>query len=144
MADKARTFHLTIKTPLETILSKDVVSLVVDSEEGKMMILPHHTALVASIGFSNILVKSDDKVQEYSVRNGFINVDNSLNKVELLTLNCEQTQTVKYTSVENYLKFLEDELKGDKLNTYQLEFLENEQFAVVKQLKTMKKKEENK
>jgi len=138
--NKKNTFHLTIKTPAETILEEEAVSLVVDTESGKMMVLPQHTALVASIVFSNIIIKKDEKIQEFCVRNGFLIIDNALNTVQLLVLNCEKTQTIKYTTVESYLEFLKTELKKDELNSYQLEFLENEHFAVVKQLKTLKNK----
>jgi len=141
MAKGNKTFRLSIKTPLETILDEDVKSLIIDTEEGKMMVLPHHSALVGSISFSNIIIhmENNSTMKEFSVRNGFLSIDNDLNQTDVFCINCEKTQTLTYTSVEDYLKFLQNELGSDKLNPYQLEYLENEKFAVVKQLKTLKK-----
>ena len=82
MANK-NTFQLKIKTPLESVYSDEVNSLMVSTEAGQMLVLPHHTALVGSIVFSNIVVSKENKIEEYSVRNGFLNIDNSTNIVEM-------------------------------------------------------------
>jgi len=139
MANKNK-FQLEIKTPLESVYSGEVNSLLVGTESGEMLVLPHHTALVGSIVFSNIVISNENKIEEYSVRNGFLNIDNAANTVEILCVNCEKKQTVNYTSVESYLKFLDKELEGKDVNEYQLQFLENEKFAVVKQLESLKDK----
>ena len=139
MAEKKSQFHLAIKTPTETIYDGDVNTLTVETETGRMVVLPHHASLIGVISFSNTLISSNEKLEEYSIRNGFINVDRDNNTCHIHCLTCEKTQTVKYTTIEQYLEFLKTELKTDNLNRYQLEFLENEHFAVVKQLKTIKK-----
>jgi F-type H+-transporting ATPase subunit epsilon len=141
--ETSNTFKLTIKTPSESVFEGEVKSLMVDTESGKMMVLPHHTSLVGAVAFSNVLISSGDKLQEYSVRNGFLSIDNASNSTDLLCIHCEKTQTVKYTSVASYLKYLEEELKSDSLNSYQLQFLEDEKFAVVKQLETLDKDKGN-
>lgn len=141
MSESKNTFQLVIKTPLETVLDEKVKSLVVDTEEGKMMVLPHHTSLVGSISYSSIIISYGDQIKEFSLRNGFINIDNQANRTEITCIHCEKSQTVTFTNVEKYLNFLEGELKSDKLNSYQLEFLENEKFAVVKQLENINKED---
>jgi len=138
MDKETKTFRLTIKTPLETVFDNDVKSLVVDTDEGKMMVLPHHTSLVGNIKFSNIIVSINDQIKEYSIRRGFINISNDNNNTEILCIHCEQTQTLTYTSVETYLNFLSKELEADNLNPYQLQFLGDEKFAVIKQLNSIK------
>ena len=55
MANK-NTFQLEIKTPLKSVYSDKVNSLLVGTESGEMLVLPHHTALVGSIVFSNIVI----------------------------------------------------------------------------------------
>lgn len=133
-----KTFKLTIKTPLETVFENDVNSLTVDTEEGRMVVLPHHTSLIGKIKFSNIIIGFNQQIKEFSIRRGFLNVSNENNSTEILCIHCEQTQTLTYTSVEGYLKFLEKELSSENLNPYQLQFLENEKFAVIKQLEKIK------
>lgn len=137
--ENKNSFHLSVKTPDSLAYEAEVKSLMIDTEEGRMLVLPHHASLLGSINFSNIFISEGERVYEFSVRNGFLSVKNETNSVDVLCISCEKIQTVKYTSVENYLKFLEGELQKEKLNQYQLEFLESEKFAIVKQLKTMKK-----
>ncbi|MDD4352107.1 MAG: F0F1 ATP synthase subunit epsilon [Candidatus Gracilibacteria bacterium] len=137
--DTKKTFKLTVKTPTENVYEGEVNSLLVDTELGRMMVLPHHAALVGSITFSDTIISADNKLRAYNIRTGFLSIDNDENSVEILCNHCEQSQTLTYTSVEKYLEFLQGELQSENLNPYQLEFLENEKFAVVKQLKTLKK-----
>ena len=133
-----KTFQLSIKTPVETILEVEAKELRINTESGRMCILPGHAALTGYVMFSKMMVIFEKTTEEFFVKNGILFVDQNENSVQLLCLSCEETSEVTLTTIEEYIKMVEKQIKEKKYESeYQLEFLKKEAFALTKQKETM-------
>lgn len=136
-----KTFKLVIRTPLQTAFSKEVSEFHVDTETGRMVVLPGHTDLTGSVVFSKVVIKFEDTIDKYFIKNGILNVDRHNNSVELLAMSSDEASDVTLTSVQEYLDMISDKLEQhESLSDYQIIFLKKEHFALKKQLDVMGKK----
>jgi F0F1-type ATP synthase epsilon subunit len=133
-----KTFKLAIRTPLRTAFSKEVSEFHIDTETGRMVVLPGHTDLTAAVLFSKVVIKFGDTIDKYFIKNGILNVDRHNNSVELLCLSADEASDVTLTSVQDYLDMISQKLDNhESLSDYQIIFLKKEHFALKKQLDTM-------
>jgi len=134
-----KTFDITVRTPLKTLYKGKALELQVDTEMGRMSVLPGHADLTAAVVFSRIKLRYDTKEEQYFVKNGVLHVGLQDAHVELLCISCDPVADIEMTTVEQYLAFVKDKLqKKENLNEYQLRFLKNESFALEKQMIDMK------
>ena len=135
-----KTFTLSIRTPLRTAFAKEVSEFHIDTETGRMVVLPGHTDLVGSIVFSKAVIKFEDTVSKYFIKNGILNVDHYNNSVEVLCMSADEVSDVSLTSIQEYLDMISEKLKNhESLSEYQIIFLKQEHFALKKQLEHMSK-----
>ncbi len=131
-------FHFTLRTPTDTVLHGEAQSLQVDTEIGRMIVLPGHAALTGTVLFSKIVVVHGEKTDSYYVKNGILFIGKQQDTVELLCMNCDHTSQLNRASVEEYLATIKERLKDrQSLGDYQLKFLEREQFALEEQVKVV-------
>lgn len=136
-----KTFHLSVRTPEAEVISREVNSIKVGTEDGPMVVLPHHASLTGSIPFSRLFIREPDSEKEYLLRSGIIFVSVENNSTRILCYSCQEVKDVEYKTAKEYLDFIEEKLKaGADLNDYQLKFLANEKIAMVQQIKVIEKK----
>ncbi len=63
-----------IVTQERTVFSGEANSVNVPGIEGRMGILPNHTALLTTLGFGEVIVKQDGVVEYFAIGGGFIEV----------------------------------------------------------------------
>jgi len=133
-----KTFNLTVRTPLKNVYEGTASELQIDTQTGRMSVLPGHADLTASVVFSRIKLRHENVEEQYFVKSGVLHVGVKEGSVELLCLSCDQIKDVEITTVEKYLSFVKEKLKNkEDLNDYQLRFLKDESFALEKQIKDM-------
>jgi len=138
-----KTFHLSVRTPESEIISKEVNSIKVSTENGPMVVYPRHGSLSGSIEFSRLFIRTEHAETEYLIKNGVIFISVQENSTRIMCFSCQETKDIEYTSAAEYLQYVEERLKaGEDLNDFQLQFLQNEKIAMVKQLKVLKEREE--
>lgn len=132
-------FNLIIRTPEKEVFSGEVQSLTFDAEDGRMQILPKHASITATLGFSSISIKTEDREEEFFARRGIFLFDNRKNSGVLLCLTCELKSEMDHISARDYLAFIQEKLaKRESLSEYQVKYLEGEKFAVERQVKLSK------
>ena len=133
-------FHLTIRTPERDVFKGKVESLAFDSEGGHLEVLAQHASLSTTVLFTPVRVfdPGDNRDITFLARNGLFSFDNQKNEALLLCMYCEEQSEVSHQTVQDYLKFLTEELKKGELSDFQILFLEGEKLAVEKQMKLVK------
>lgn len=134
-------FHLTIRTPNETLYTGKVQSLTFNSENGSMQVLPHHASLTTTLLFSPVgVVEEKGSEENFLARNGLFLFNNRKNSGLLLALYGEKQSEVSHQTVKEYLKFLEEQLtKGENLSEFQILYLKGEKLAVEQQMKEVER-----
>ncbi|MEK7146247.1 MAG: hypothetical protein AAB802_03610 [Patescibacteria group bacterium] len=134
-----KTFKLSIRTPQENILEKQVVSIYFANEEGDLMVLAHHANYMTTLQFSRVIVVDEKGNEEtYMARNGLFIFDNKTNTGRMLALYAEHTHHVSSQTIQEYLAFLNEQLvKGEDLSQFQLVYLHREKLGVEKQIKQL-------
>lgn len=134
-------FKLTIRTPYEDIYVGKAKSLRFADEEGALEILPHHAAFTATLVFSPIVIIEENKEETFLARNGIFLFNNEKNEGTMLVNYCEKKSEISYQTVEEYAKFIEQQLEeGHDLSEFQVLFLRNERVAVEQQMRVMDEK----
>ena len=124
------TFHLTIKTPTETLFDGAVDSVRVKTDLGRMEVLDQHATFVGMTRYSKIYLRVDGKEQGFVVRQGTITVDES-GKVAVLALFGDKWSEMTVKTMEQYLHYLKEQLENpDQFNEYQKQFLEEQRKAL--------------
>lgn len=132
-------FHFTLRTPLETVLKVDAQSVTLDTETGRMVVLPGHASLTGTLTFSKVTVVYDNKTDFFYVKNGTLFIGRQQGSVELLCMTCDLEKEMNRASVEQYLALVKEKLQNkESLGDYQLKFLEREKFALEQQVKVVK------
>ena len=129
--------HLTIRTPDGTLLTaENTTRLALTLENGSYEVLPLHATMVASISYSPIRVATTEGEHDFVGRRGVLLVDNKENSATLLLSSCTPTKELSLSSAKEYLAFIEEQLsKGESLSDFHMEFLQEEQYAIVQQVK---------
>ncbi len=131
-------FKLTIRTPQEDVYSGEAKSLTLAGEDGEMQILEDHASLTATVHFTPIIVEEENGEEHFLGRNGIFLFNNEENSAILLINYCEKTSEISMQTVEEYAKFIEDQLaQGKDLSQFQILYLKNERIAVEEQIKAM-------
>ena len=132
-------FKLIIRTPQEDIYKGHAKTLTLASEDGEMQILEDHASLTATINFTPIIVEEENGEQHYLGRNGIFLFNNEENSGLLLINYCEKKSEISMQTVEEYAKFIEEQLAAGKdLSDFQILYLKNEKIAVEEQITAMK------
>ncbi len=130
------TFHLTIRTPEKEAFKGKVSSLTFDSDGGRMQILGGHASMTAAMTFSTLVLKMEDRDEEFIARRGIFLFDNRKNEALMLCLICDLKSETDHKTALEYLRFISDKLANhESLSDYQIKYLEGEKFAVEKQVK---------
>lgn len=131
-----RTFELAIRTPQGEVFSCQAVSVRLAAEGGAMQVLARHASLTATVIYSPIVVEGEEFTEEFVARQGVFFFNNQTNSATLLAIYCEKTKEMNKQSIEEYLKFIEEQLQAGKdLSEFQITYLEGEKLAVEAQLK---------
>lgn len=128
-------FKLTIRTPNQDVFEGEVTSVHFNAEGGEMECLAHHASVTATIAFTSINLKTVDGSESFIARNGIFLFDNDTNSALFLVFHCEKKSEISKTTVEDYAKFIDQQLReGKSLSEFQIAYLEGEKLAVEKQL----------
>ncbi|MCP5100537.1 MAG: F0F1 ATP synthase subunit epsilon [Chloroflexi bacterium] len=68
------TIRCEIVTQERTVFSGDVDTVSLPGSEGRMGILPNHTALLTTLSFGEVIVRANDEEEFYAVGGGFAEV----------------------------------------------------------------------
>lgn len=125
-------FKLIIKTPEEELYNGDAYSIYLSTEGGDMQIFDEHASVTASILFSPIIVSTKENEEEtFLARNGIFLFNNEKNEGVLLTTFCERKSETSYKTIEEYGKFVKQQLdEGKDLSDLQIKYLKNQLVSV--------------
>lgn len=100
-----------------------------------MEIKANHATTVGTILFSKMIVSTEEGNDEYIVQRGMLFVSQENKAVQVLAYQCKKIEEIEYKSAKEYLDFVEKQLaEGADLNDFQMQYLENEKIAMVKQV----------
>lgn len=132
-------FKLIIRTPYEEAYVGNAESIYLSTEDGDMQAFENHASVTASILFSPVVIEEEGKEEHFMVRNGLFLFDNDKNEAIILAAHCEKTSEISYKTVEDYAKFIEEQLEAGKdLSDFQILYLKNEKIAVEQQMEIIK------
>lgn len=77
MTHGMKQFHLSIVTPEKEAFAEEVLSVSVPSEDGRLMILPHHARLFAALAEGEVKIIQQGKESLLAIGGGFIDVGNN-------------------------------------------------------------------
>lgn len=121
------TFHLLIQTPDATLLSADVSSLRIETDNGELEILPHHSHLIATVQHAAPRVMIGNTEHVFAVRNGSVYFDTEKNVCRVLASWGQKREEVTHESLVEYLAFIENKLANhESLNSYQIKYLRDQ------------------
>ncbi len=66
--------HCDIVTQERTVFSGEVDSVNIPGSEGRMGILPNHTALLTTLGFGEVIVRKEGEEEYFAIGGGFVEV----------------------------------------------------------------------
>ena len=133
------TFHFILKTPEATLYDGEVKKITLVTEQGELQMMAHHASLTGSIIFSPVRIDDQKAEDTFMVRNGTVLFNNKTNTAMILALYGECKSEITHQTAQEYLKFIEKELKaGHDLSEYQILYLEGEKLAIEQQLKIRK------
>jgi F-type H+-transporting ATPase subunit epsilon len=87
-----------IVTQERTVFSGDVLSVSLPGTEGRMGILPHHAPLLTTLGFGEVIVRTEDDEQFFAIGGGFAEVQPD--KVIVLADSAEQAEEIDIERAE--------------------------------------------
>jgi F0F1-type ATP synthase epsilon subunit len=133
-------FKLIIRTPYEEVYKGEANAITFANEEGEMQVLEDHASMTATLDFSHILVEEENRDETFLGRKGILTFDNESNEALLLLAYCEKESEVDYSTVVEYIAFIEKQLKeGKDLSEFQKLYLRDERVIVKKQIEIMEK-----
>ena len=137
----AKSIKLTIRTPEKEVFNGEVQYVKLITDGGVTKILPGHADMIASARYSPLIFETLDRLEEdFVIRQSLININNSTKSVEIMAIDCVLKSEMRHQDAEEYLKFIEEELKkGKDLSEFKIKYLEEERFAVFHQIKSNKK-----
>jgi F0F1-type ATP synthase epsilon subunit len=125
---------LTIRTPLETTFENDIKELKIDTDAGRMVILPGHAPLTSTVTFSKIVVVTDGGSTEYFVKRGTLSVSLASQTIDLMCMTCEEVKEVSLQTIDEYIDLIQEKLANkESLTEYQIQYLQDEKIAFEKQ-----------
>jgi F0F1-type ATP synthase epsilon subunit len=128
-------FQLEIQTPLQSVFSGEVAKVHMRSDGGDMELMAKHADLTTSISFSPLVVQHGELTEIFILRNAIACFDNRANKLTILALYAQLDKQVDVSGSQDMLLQIKDMLKNpEKLNQYQIKYLENQKIALEKQL----------
>jgi len=129
-------FKLQIQTPLKSVFNGEANSFSIKTDGGKIQVLSKHADLTSSVSFSPAVISYGDETDVIVIRNAVISFDNKSNTMTVLALFAEQEKHIDASSTENQLETIREMLNNpEKLNDYQLKYLENQKIGLEKQLR---------
>lgn len=92
------TVQCEIVTQERTVFSGEVDSVNVPGVEGRMGILPHHTALLTTLGFGEVIIRADGAEQFFAIGGGILEVQPD--KVVILADSAEHADEIDLAKAE--------------------------------------------
>lgn len=133
------TFRLVIRTPEQEVVDRQVESVYLTTESGDMMIMPDYAAFAGTITFSSIILKDHNKEEEYIATNGVVFFSFEKNEAHILCQRLDLRDKVDYDGLHSYLQLVEEQIaRGEEISPIHMQFLENQQLALVEQIETKK------
>ncbi len=133
-------FKLIIRTPEEELVNKEVESLYLTTETGDMMLLPGHSTLSASVTYSKVILKNEERQEEYLVYGGVLFFSSENNTAHLMAQRATLKERVDYDGLKSYLKLVQDRIeKGEDLSDLHIRYLEDEKLALVQGIEAEEK-----
>ena len=128
-------FKLQIQTPLNSVFNGEVEAFSIKTVGGKIQVLSKHADLTSSVDFSPAVISYGDKTDVIVIRNAVISFDNKSNTMTVLALYAELESQIDASGTEDQLATIREMLNNpEKLNDYQLKYLENQKIVLEKQL----------
>ena len=128
-------FKLQIQTPLNSVFNGEANAFSIKTNGGKIQVLSKHADLTSSVSFSPAVIQHGDKTDVIVIRNAVISFDNKSNTMTVLALYAEHESQIDTSDTENQLKTIREMLNDpEKLNAYQIKYLENQKIGLEKQL----------
>jgi F0F1-type ATP synthase epsilon subunit len=135
-----KTFSLHIRTPLDTAFEGQVSKFHLDTDAGRIVILPGHAPLTSTVTFSKAKIISPSGEKVIFIKRGTLSVSLKTQSVDLMCINCEEQEDISIQTIEDYLKMIEDKLnQKESLSDYQIKYLRDEKVAFEKQKQSIKK-----
>lgn len=121
--------HLQLVTPERTVLSEELVSLVCQTTEGQITILPGHAPLIATLVSGELVAKNGgqgtDSAHNIHVAGGFVQVQKD-NQVIILADSAEHFYEIDVERAEEAKALAEKTLQEQKLSNEEYAFTANE------------------
>lgn len=99
-------FHLSIVTPDREAFAEDVESVSVPGEDGRLMILPRHARLFASLTEGEVKIKEQGKESLLAIGGGFIDV--AENTVTILVSEAQHAHELNEEAISRAKKSAEE------------------------------------
>lgn len=123
-------FTFTLRTPLKTFFEGEVDAVRLRTDLGRMEILPGHASIVGTVLACRVAIHAGGREDVYAVRQGTLSVDEDGN-ARLTVLHAEKDDEMTVESIQDYLRFVTEQLDGEgELNEYQIKFLEEQRAAM--------------
>lgn len=135
-----KTFSLHIRTPLDTAFEGQVSEFHLDTDAGRIVILPGHAPLTSTVTFSKAKIVSPTGEKDVFIKRGTLSVSLKTKSADLMCINCEEQKDVSIQTIEDYLKMIEEKLNNsESLSNYQIKYLKDEKVAFEKQKQSVEK-----
>ena len=126
------TFHATIQTPMKTLFDGEADFVRASTDLGKMEIYPDHATLVGTALYSIVDVHHGNVQETFVIRQGSVCVHDD-GHVTILAHEASKKEEMNVQSVEDYLKYVVEQMETGDLNEYQMQFLQERREALEKQ-----------
>ncbi len=104
------TIKCEIVTQERTVFSGDVDSVNLPGSEGRMGVLPNHTALLTTLKFGEVIVNVNDEEQFFAIGGGFVEVQPE--KVIVLADSAERAEEIDVERADKARERAESAMKG--------------------------------
>ena len=124
-------FRCVIRTPEAEVVNTEVDSVYLTTEVGDLMLMPGHSALSGSITYSSVVLRMDEKQEEYLAYSGVVFFSNQRNEAHILCQRADLKDRVDYGGLQSYLKLVQDRIENGKdLSDIHMKYLEGERLAL--------------
>lgn len=132
-------FRFHIATPDGILFDDTVTSVKLFTEAGVTTVLARHADLLASVQFTHVIVRKQEEINDFIVRNGVLCMDHEANTLSLFVSFAEEKSETFTVTAKEYLDLLSEEMqKGHTLSHFHLEYLEEEHFVLKQQMEKSK------
>lgn len=127
-----QTFNATIQTPMKTLFEGEVDAVRASTDLGKMEIYADHATLVGTALYSIVDMHHGNKQETFIIQQGSVCVKED-GSVSILAHQAQKKEEMSVESVEEYLKYVVEQMESQDLNEYQMRFLRERREALERQ-----------